>query len=281
MKQNEIWDNIVVPDEMENVIKNAVDRGYQEVKSYKEKKWLNIAITIGGMAVALTLFIGAGFLSPMIAHAYSEISVIGKIFSYLYELEEYDVKYEQIAESAEPIVSIPKEEYTEEEILADASTQVQESGVEIELQEAYCDGYSLYLSVQVVSDTPFLDELKENKEGMIQIFASERITTSNGETVEIGNGSLNLQGVFTDTNTFVGVARSGEALEDYNLPEEVEYTVTSKHIKVYAGEEVTDVKRAVGISWNVSMYYRGFDCHRCKRINSRRIYIAGNTITAV
>lgn len=241
MRQNEIWDNIVVPNEMENVIKNAVNRGYQEVKTYKGKNWLNIAITIGGMVAALTLFVGSGFLSPMIANAYSEIPVIGKIFSYLYELEEYDVKYEQIAESAEPIVSIPKEEYVEDAILADASTQVQESGVDIELQEAYCDGYSLYLSVQVVSDTPFLDELTENKEGMIQIFGSENITTSNGENVEIGDGSLNLQGVFTDTNTFVGVARSGETLEDYNLPEEVEYTITSKHIKVYAGDGVIDV----------------------------------------
>jgi len=30
---------------------------------------------------------------------------------------------------------------------------------------------------------------------------------------QFGDGSLNLQGVFTDTNTFVGVARSGETLE--------------------------------------------------------------------
>ena len=66
MRQNEIWDNIVVPKEMENVIKNAVTMGYQEVKTYKEKNWLNIAITIGGMAAAFTLFVGAGFLNPMI-----------------------------------------------------------------------------------------------------------------------------------------------------------------------------------------------------------------------
>lgn len=239
MRQNEIWDNIVVPNEMENVIKSAVNIGYQEVKVHKEKNLLNIAITIGGMAAALILFIGAGFLNPMIANAYSEIPVIGKIFSYLYELEDYDVQYELIAESAEPIVSMPKEEYVEEELFTDASTQ--ESGVNIELQEAYCDGYSLYLSVQVVSNTPFLDELKENKKGMIQIFASESIMTSNGEKKEIGDGSLNLQGVFVDTNTFVGVARSGGTLENYNLQEEVEYTITAKHIKVYTGEEVTDV----------------------------------------
>ena len=31
-------------------------------------------------------------------------------------------------------------------------------------------------------------------------------------------------------------------MEDYNLQEEVEYTVTSKHIKVYAGEDVIDVR---------------------------------------
>ena len=242
MRQNEIWDNIAVPDEMENVIKSAVSMGYQEVKTDREKNWLNIAVTIGGMAVALTVFVGAGFLSPMIANAYTEIPVIGKIFGYLYELEEHNVKYERIAESAEPIKRIPKEEYMEKENLAEDSTQVQESGVDIELQEAYCDGYSLYLSVQVVSDTPFLDDSTENKEGMIQIFGSENITTSNGQNVEIGDGSLKLQGVFTDTNTFVGLARSGQTLEDYNLPEEVEYTITSKHIKVYVGGEVIDVR---------------------------------------
>ena len=242
MRQNEIWNNIAVPDEMENVIKSAVSMGHQEVKTDREKNWLNIAVTIGGMAAALTVFVGAGLFSPMIANAYTEIPVIGKIFSYLYELKEYDVKYEQIAESAETMEKIPKEEYMEKENLAEDLTQVQESGVDIELQEAYCDGYSLYLSVQVVSDTPFLDDATENKEGMIQIFGSENITTSNGQNVEIGDGSLKLQGVFTDTNTFVGLARSGKTLEDYNLPEEVEYTITSKHIKVYVGEEVIDVR---------------------------------------
>ncbi len=242
MRQNEMWDNIVVPDEMENVIRNAVNAGYQKVEAYRKKRRLNIAITVGGMAAAFTLFVGAGFLDPMIANAYSEIPLIGNIFSYLYQLEDYDVKYEQVAESAEPIVSEPKEEYVEGENSGETSKQAQESGLNIELQEAYCDGYSLYLSARVVSDTPFMDELKENRDGMIQIFSSERITTSNGESVEIGRGSLNLRGVFTDTNTFVGVARSGESLEDYNLPEEVEYTITSKHIKVYAGDDLIDVR---------------------------------------
>ncbi len=242
MRQNETWDNIVVPDEMENVIKNAVNTGYQETKAYKGTKWLNIAVTVGGMAAAFTLFVGAGFLNPMIANAYTGIPVIGKIFSYLYDLEEYDVKYEQVAESAEPIATIPKEEYVGNEAVEENIAQIQESEVDIELKEAYCDGYSLYLSVQVVSDTPFMDELNDNKEGMIQVFASESITTSNGEIVEIGNGSLNLQGIFMDTNTFVGVARSGETLEDFDLPEEIQYTLTSKHIKVYAGEDVTDVR---------------------------------------
>jgi len=242
MRQNEMWDNIVVPDEIENVVKNAVNVGYQKVKAYRKKRRLNIAVTVSGMAAALALFVGAGFLDSMIANAYSEIPLIGNIFSYLYQLEDHDVEFEQVAESAEPIVSKPKEEYAEKENSGETSTQAQESGLNFELQEVYCDGYSLYLSARVVSDTPFIDELQENRDGMIQIFSSERITTSNGESVEIGRGSLNLRGVFTDTNTFVGVARSGETLEDYNLPEEVEYTIISKHIKVYAGDDVIDVR---------------------------------------
>lgn len=242
MRQKEAWDNIVVPDEMEKVIKNAVNTGYQEVRAYNKTKRLHIAAAVGGMAAVLILFVGAGFLNPVIANAYSGIPVIGKIFSYLYELKEYDVKYGQVAESAEPITAVPKEEYTEKEAVGEALTQVQEPGVKLELREAYCDGYSLYLSVQVVSDEPFVEELKDNKEGMIQIFSSESITLPSGEIIEIGNGSLNLQGVFVDTNTFAGVARSGGSLENFDLPEEVTYSLTSKHIKVYAGEDVTDVR---------------------------------------
>ena len=38
------------------------------------------------------------------------------------------------------------------------------------------------------------------------------------------------------------MARSGGSLENFDLPEEVTYSLTSKHIKVYAGEDVTDVR---------------------------------------
>ena len=109
MRQNKIWDNIVIPDEIENVIKNAVNIGYQDVQLSKKKKWVNIAVAMGGVAAIFVLFIGAGFLNPIIANAYSKIPVIGKIFSYFYDYETYDVHYEEVAQSAEPIVSIPKD----------------------------------------------------------------------------------------------------------------------------------------------------------------------------
>ena len=62
------------------------------------------------MAAAFALFVGAGFLNSLIANAYSEIPVIGKIFSYFYDYQAYDVYYEEVAESAEPIMSTPKDE---------------------------------------------------------------------------------------------------------------------------------------------------------------------------
>ena len=40
----------------------------------------------------------------------------------------------------------------------------------------------------------------------------------------------------------IGVARSGETLANYNLSKEVEYTITSKHMQVYAGENMIDVR---------------------------------------
>lgn len=242
MRQKGRWDNMSVPEEMDDVVRQAVNMGYREIKVYKRKKWLHMAVAVGGMAAAVMLFIGAGFINPMIANAYTGLPVVGKIFSYLYDLEEYDVPYEQIAESAEPIVTLPKEEDAEKEILGSAFAPAEESGVRMELQEAYCDGYSLYLSMQIVSDTPFMEEWKEPVEGMIQIFSSESIMVSDGEAVEIGNGSLNLRGVFMDANTFVGVARSGETLEAFSLPEEVPYTLASEHMKVYAGEEAADIR---------------------------------------
>ena len=234
MDYNRMWDSIIVPDEIDSVIMDAVDSGYKIMKMNKKMNWLNAAIYVAGAAAALVLLAGAGFLSPVIANACSKIPFVGNVFSYLYELKGDGVKFAQIADSAEPIISKDDTLPQDKEIYgAKEQGEKNESGIDIKLQEAFCDGYSLYLSMQIVSDTPFLKDSTGNGEGVVQLISSESITTKSGECIEIGGGDLRLQGVFTDANTFAGVARSDAALENYDLSDEFEYSLSSKHIMAY------------------------------------------------
>lgn len=225
---NKGWDDIEIPEELDLVIQQAVELGSQSKKHKKkficEKKVFQIA---AGMAICI-VFVSFGFLSSMAAEAYSKIPLIGNIFSYLYALEDSEIPYVQISDNAKPI------EVKESEIVQDE--------VSIFMQDVYCDGYSLYLSMEIKSQTPFCEIPVENTEASIQVFSEECIVTETGEEIEIGNGSLILKGVLLDANTFVGVARSGSVLENYDLGEKISYQFSSHHMKVYVGEKVKDIR---------------------------------------
>lgn len=235
------WDKIEIPEELDSVIQQAVELGNYQKKQKREFIWAKRVCKMAtGMAI-LTVFISLGFLSSMVAKAYSKIPFIGNIFSYLYALEDYEIPYAQISDYAQEIKTEEAESFQDE--------------ASIFMQDVYCDGYSLYVSMQIKMQTPFCERVTEQTKATIQVFSDERIVTEAGEEIEIGNGSLFVKGVLLDSNTFVGVARSGSVLENYDLGEKISYQFSAQHMKAYVGEDIKDIRG----EWNVQ---ESFACNK-------------------
>lgn len=243
MNYKKEWNDIEMPEELESVIRDAVGKVDLEVERKKKTHWLwNTAIATAGIAAALLIFTTVGFMNPMIAQAYTNIPVIGKVFAYLYQIDDYYFPYAEIADNASPVQVITEEE---EPSQTKESEEVSDhAGVEMEIQESYCDGYSLYLSMRIVSEEPFYEGEPdmENVEAAVQIFSSETLDIGEGQIIDMDNGSLNLEGVFTDPYTFLGIGRCGGTLEEYDMPENFTYQINAKHLKVYSDNGICDFR---------------------------------------
>ncbi len=237
MTENKIWEKIEVPQELDDIIRNAVGEGHEKMrKKRREKHWKRAVVSVTAAAACFAA-VGIGFFNPVVARAYSSIPVIGNIFAYLYHTADVEIPYAQVGEAAVPVESGQKSSLIPEGA-ADKETSAQ-----ISLKEYFCDKYSLYLSFEITSQAPFIEGMTDLKgrEGTIQLFSAEKLTTDTKERFEIGDGSLIIKGVFTDAHTFVGIARSGESLDEYSLTDEVQYELDAKHMKVYAGEGTGDI----------------------------------------
>lgn len=250
MSEKNMWNEIEVPKELDEIIKNTVSTGYKRMmQKNKMKTWKKASLALAGVAAAMMVLIGVGFANPMIAEAYSKIPMLGSVFSYLYGLDGQEIKFAQISENANLILD---EEYISEN-----------AGISIQVKEYFCDKYSLYLSFEIVNESPFFTDIT-NEKGMIQIFSTESIETEVGETVSVGNGSLNVSGVFLDEYTFVGVARSGKSLDADSITDKIKYSISSTHIKVYSGEAVNDIVGEWSLFVNVLC---SEECLQTKSIN--------------
>lgn len=267
MQEKISWDEIVLPENLDQVILDSVEIGSRQKKA---EKWKKVIYPLAGMAAGITIFIGAGFLSPEVANAMGKLPVLGNIFQYLYDLGEHGEGYTQLAESVHPAV-VPdisginnskkmtdqgdQKDRMEQQ---DASVWDEDQGVIITVPQYYCDDESIFLSVEVKSSTPFMtqEEMTENgsKEGMIQLFVKSAL-----DFLEQGEDDnpipvLDVKGVYLDANTFVGIAKGKinqqeEAVID--VPDQFVYTADVTHFKAYCMNLglVADAKG----SWHLQM----------------------------
>lgn len=278
MTGQERMDRIELPEELDQVILDAVGLGW---KKRKRMVWKRMGMCCAGMAAAFTVAVLAGFASPVAAKAFEGIPAVGKVFTYLYDLAGYQGRYAQVAENASP--AVPAETLGDDgepahalesgqtnpggqgtqgpldrtqgqgtagqqnaEAQQDAVTAT-DGGVTVTVKEYFCDGQSLYLSMEIASADPFFEEgIAENTEGFIQLFAGdEMLTYEGGAPVSVGDGSLLAEGVFLDGHTFLGIARSewrNVREENVQLPEELIYTASVKHVKIYTEAGVLDYR---------------------------------------
>ncbi len=129
-----------------------------------------------------------------------------------------------------------------------------DAGITITVNEYFCDRQSLYLSMTIESDEPFFEGgVEDNMQGSIQLFTRDEVISYEGmDPVSVGNSSLLADGVFLDDHTFVGIARSEWcSVREQNLviPDELVYTASVKHLKMYTGNGTPDFRG----EWELSM----------------------------
>ena len=254
-------DQIELPEELDRVILEAVDMGNRKKKT---AVWKKVGYGCATAAAALVVLVSAGFISPAAAQAMEGIPAIGKVFAYLYDLAGYEGRYAHVAEEATPATHAEQKGVTtDEEDRIDGSVEsagqqmtvnAKDEGITITVNEYFCDKLSLYLSVTIESETPFFENgVEENLEGYMQIFSNQETITFEGqETFPVGNNSLLAEGVFLDDHTFVGIARSEWRTvreEDIKIPDELIYTVSTKHIRIYSQDGTSDLRG----DWELSM----------------------------
>ena len=245
MTHQERLNRIELPEELDQVILAAVDKGSRRKKAVA---WRKVGYGCISAAAAFAILISAGFISPAAAQAMAGIPAIGKVFTYLYDLSGYEGRYAHVAEDAAPAVPAEqKNEMAEESAKQQEMVVAEDEGITITVNEYFCDKLSLYLSLTVESDTPFFENgVEENLEGHMQIFSNQETITFEGqEAFPVGNNSLLIDGVFLDDHTFVGIARSewGNIRQgNIEIPDELIYTVSSKHIRIYSQNGTTDLR---------------------------------------
>ena len=105
MTENKIWEKIEVPQELDDIIRNAVGEGHEKMrKKRREKHWKRAVVSVTAAAACFAA-VGIGFFNPVVARAYSSIPVIGNIFAYLYHTADVEIPYAQVGEAAVPVES--------------------------------------------------------------------------------------------------------------------------------------------------------------------------------
>lgn len=265
MTNQERMELIELPEELEQVIVKAVDLGRRRKK---QVIWKNVGLGCAGAAAACAILVSAGFVSPVAAQAFEGLPAVGKVFTYLYDLAGYEGRYTHVAEDAKPALPVEQKGADGEELSQAGMTEGQQgaeagqqktvtasdAGLTITVKEYFCDKQSLYLSLTIESEAPFVESgVEENTKGYIQLFTGEETLSYEGaESFAVGSGSLLAEGVYLDEHTFVGIARSewrNVREGDTEIPDELVYTAPVKHVKVYTADGTPDFRG----EWELSM----------------------------
>nr|WP_289765902.1 DUF4179 domain-containing protein [uncultured Acetatifactor sp.] len=248
MTENKIWEEMEVPQELDRIILEAVGEGHRKLVQKRNRKHRRAAAISMATAAACFIAVAIGFTNPVVARAYSNIPVLGNIFAYLYDTADSGIPYAQIGDAAVPVKGQdeaawedpgqeePKQEEPEQQGgVAPEEEADTEDSVQIAIKEYFCDRYSLYLSFEIAGEEPLVEGTDmSGREATILMYSKESVTTKAGERFEIGGAGLYIRGIFTDENTFVGIARSGESLDEYPIADGMLYEVDSVHMRVYS-----------------------------------------------
>lgn len=139
--KNQEYDTIQIPPQLSEAVKQGIQKGKA---MQREKRRKHLFVTAGTAAAVLILFFSYCFANPAVA---SEIPLIGDIFSKVEEKGAFPGNYsEKATKLIKKEVSSGKDEKKEtEELVFSPDT---DQGITITPTEVYCDGASLYLTME-------------------------------------------------------------------------------------------------------------------------------------
>lgn len=236
------FDNIKIPTNIDDVIKNAIDKAEEHKKlnnhTTKQKFKRIIPRTAAGFAILLSLGIGTTAVA-------SNIPAIKDVFQRIQNQISASGDYSKYATSI--------------------NESVTSNGVSVTLSQALCDGENLYVSYIVHSEKPFkylkyqYDPIKDydlTEKEASKIVATQLIDDSenkvsflNEELRNSGTGTL--EGEYIDDHTFVGLEQF--ELHEYShydeIPDSFEFT---KEIKSFNNRSFNseDNPNIIEGSWN-------------------------------
>lgn len=288
----DLYQMLHIEPETTDVVQESIDSAYEKIRSGKSvvrhSKRLRGRFMIG-LAAALLLAFGIfGFSNPVLA---AKIPFIGRIFQLVEEKLSYPGNYSEHAVSLANETDTTNEETNKQENAVDdtVKTYSQTCGdVTITLSEASYSEMAIYLSMELYSEEGFPEDfnyVKNMEDYQLaynslflrsrQIFdlsqADPSLYNTDTYTCSIEEGLPTpycIEGIFTDTHTFLGVIRIDletiqKALQIEKLPPEFTYSIVIEKFwgDLEKAEEVEitdpDTGEEFTIQNKVKKYYEG------------------------
>lgn len=228
------FDNIPIPEKLDEVISAKMKIIREEEKKHKVKLWM-----AKGLAAAMVIVCSVVFCAKNPAFA-EKLPLIGHIFETMQDSYQYfSGDYNGIGEPLEEVSVTENMEDVEnstETTNASAYTKTAH-GITITLSEIYCNSQALYLTMQMQSEEPFPEVYAW------QFFTEEKFSFKSEKDFDCPL----IQGELIDSCTFAGMIRLDldYNLEGIDIPDEItvelkinEFTGTLVDADTESGEAI-------------------------------------------
>lgn len=191
---NKEFNNIKIPENLNEFIDKTVDTAYKKNKKNKFKK------VSGIIAAGVSCFMILGIAKPTVASAIPQLQLL---------FESLQSRLDNGGKGVEYVTSV--------------NQSVKNNGVEVTLTEISLEGKYLYVSYIIKSDTPFRTPDNEISETQLMYEHHEKLSFTN-EALD-SSGKAGLEGKFIDDNTFEGVDRYDLSSLEAEIPDSFEFEI--------------------------------------------------------
>lgn len=239
--RKELQNTVKIPRNVEEKMQDSYRQIYQGVVQMKPAEHRGIPGWAKAAAAAVCImFAGTTVLvsNPALA---KDLPIIGNIFERMIEARDANpygykntVAYDKINENAQPATGI-----------------AENNGVEISVSDAYCDGYNLYFTLSVRTESEDINAA--DTVGLEKI--DEESGTSTPFWVEINGEPVGLNSNFTksENGLFVGIAEIDKyTLKDRVFPEQFQVTAGIDSVTGMYPGDTSKVPAVIVGEWNLA-----------------------------